>query len=496
MSDLYWVYDEPRWLKAWKRTRFMYQIRHCEVSINEDLSIHSKTVDQIAIRKAIEHFNSLPEKVREGAEDEEIDFPDFHVSFLSSKSDARILWLRVFNVIDSKVEKTEPDSVSSVWYRCSSEQLNRGIYPWFEYHEVGRIHPLPETDEWEWESANDCFLYEELWGGRQLFYNLTVALPEWHVPYLVHTSKRLDYVIGIRGKRMAIHFDNFRKVSNISIVYRLAPNSYRFLIENPTIVVKGQSNTDLIVSAIRGSFAPQIETGTGVHLEHNRIKESSMAGAPKGRSKPVRLEQFADKGDSPLIKILFLAANPSDTTRLRLAEEIRSIDQALRQSEFRSQFRIEQHWAVRPSDIQSCLLWHKPDIVHFSGHGSTSNKLIFEDDSGSSRPVSVRAMSQLFSVLRDNVRCVVLNACYSEEQAQAIAKHVDCVIGMSQAIGDKAAISFAVAFYQALGFGRDVNTAFDSGCLQIDLEGLDEQDVPRLIATRCNPKDVVFAAQG
>jgi hypothetical protein len=95
-------------------------------------------------------------------------------------------------------------------------------------------------------------------------------------------------------------------------------------------------------------------------------------------------------------------------------------------------------------------------------------------------------------VLKDNIRCVVLNACYSKKQAQAIAKHIDCVIGMSKAIGDEAAINFAVAFYQALGYGKNVKTAFDLGCVQIDLQSLNEQDTPKLSATKCDPEEIVF----
>jgi hypothetical protein len=199
------------------------------------------------------------------------------------------------------------------------------------------------------------------------------------------------------------------------------------------------------------------------------------------------------ESSSSAIKILFLAANPSGTTRLRLDKEIREIDQALRQAEFRDRFDIKQHWAVRVADLQGLLLRHKPDIVHFCGHGSASSGLVLEDASGKRHPVSARAMSQLFSILKDNIKCVVLNACYSEPQAQAIAEHIDCVIGMSEAIGDAAAISFAVAFYQALGFGRDVRTAFDLGCVQIDLENLDEQDTPKLLAKTSDPKDFVQA---
>ena len=193
-----------------------------------------------------------------------------------------------------------------------------------------------------------------------------------------------------------------------------------------------------------------------------------------------------------MIKILFLAANPSDTTRLRLDEESRAIDQAIRQAEFRDRFEIMQHWAIRVTDLQSLLLRHKPDIVHFSGHGSAEDEIILEDVSSKSRSVSIRALSQLFSILKDNIRCVVLNACYSEPQAQAIAEYIDCVVGMSTAIGDKAAISFAASFYQALGYGRGVKAAFELGCVQLDLEKLGEQNTPKLLSLRSDPEKIVF----
>lgn len=199
-----------------------------------------------------------------------------------------------------------------------------------------------------------------------------------------------------------------------------------------------------------------------------------------------------EKNNDSKIKILFLAANPTDTTKLKLDEELRAIDLALRQTDFRDKFEIKQHWAVRVADLQGCLLRHKPDIVHFCGHGSINSEVILKDSFGRSHPVSTHALSKLFSMLKDNIRCVLLNACYTEKQAQAIAEHIDCVIGMSKAIGDLSAISFATAFYQAIGYGKDIKTAFDLGCMQIDLENLGEPETPKLLAFKCNPKQILF----
>ncbi len=224
------------------------------------------------------------------------------------------------------------------------------------------------------------------------------------------------------------------------------------------------------------------------------VKRYDIAGfIEKAKFNRDKLKKLIEEEAISHTKILFLAANPSGTTQLRLDQEVRAIDQAILQTEFRDNFDIEQHWAVRVTDLPGHLLRHKPHIVHFSGHGSESSEIILEDDLGNSHPVSAGALGLLFSVRKDNIRCVVLNACYSERQAQAIAQHIDCVIGMSKAIGDSTAISFARAFYQALGYGEHVKAAFDMGCAQIVLEGLDEHDKPKLLAIKSDPEDIFFA---
>jgi len=65
---------------------------------------------------------------------------------------------------------------------------------------------------------------------------------------------------------------------------------------------------------------------------------------------------------------------------------------------------------------------------------------------------------------------------------------------MSDAIQDTAAISFAVAFYRALAYGKDVKTAFDLGCNQIGIEDLSQDEIPQLIALSVAPEKVVFVS--
>ena len=207
-------------------------------------------------------------------------------------------------------------------------------------------------------------------------------------------------------------------------------------------------------------------------LESGNIK-SPRPPVPKKGTKP--------SADGESFSILFLAADPTDAARLRLGEEQREIQEKLQLAKQRDRFNLQQRMSVRPVDISQALLDVQPRIVHFSGHGLSSGELCFENQSGQMLPIRPAALAALFEQFSKQVECVILNACYSETQAQAIAKHIQYVVGMNQEIGDRAAISFAVGFYQALGAGRSIEDAYKLGCVQIQLQGIDEHLTPVLL---------------
>jgi len=186
------------------------------------------------------------------------------------------------------------------------------------------------------------------------------------------------------------------------------------------------------------------------------------------------------KAGRPKIKALFLAANPRSTNRLAIDEEMHEIEQKLRAAEHRDVLVFQSAWAVRPDDLLQLLNQHQPHIVHFSGHGSGEGLSLAGDD-GRDRLVTTRALKMLFTTLKDNIRLVVLNACYSREQAQALVEIIDCVIGMKESIHDDTAIAFASSFYRAIGFGRSIQEAFEQGITLLLLEGIAEEDIPELL---------------
>jgi CHAT domain len=186
---------------------------------------------------------------------------------------------------------------------------------------------------------------------------------------------------------------------------------------------------------------------------------------------------------SPKLKILFLGANPKNTTRLRIDEELREIDQQLRLSTARERLSLAQAHAVRANDLQQALIDNEPQIVHFSGHGDTEG-IAIEDEHGNAHLISNEAVSDLFGLFKDNVKCVLLNACFSESQAKAILQHIPYVIGMRAEMPDEAAIKFSVGFYKAIAAGKTLEFAFNLGVNAIKLEGIDATLVPQLMKSQ------------
>jgi hypothetical protein len=203
----------------------------------------------------------------------------------------------------------------------------------------------------------------------------------------------------------------------------------------------------------------------------------------KGKRLSEEEDQYfeSSRTSNSIRKILFLSANPKGTNPLRLGEEIREIKEGLKRSKYRDLFQIKTAEAVRVGDIQRAMLDYEPNIVHFSGHGGGQEALVFEDVTGQIKLVSAEALAGLFSLFADRLDCVLLNACYSEVQAKEISRHINSVIGISQAIGDQAAIAFAVGFYDALGADRGVDFAYKLGCNAISLQGIPEHLTPKLL---------------
>jgi hypothetical protein len=187
------------------------------------------------------------------------------------------------------------------------------------------------------------------------------------------------------------------------------------------------------------------------------------------------------------LKVLFFAADPyslppSTSPRLLLDEDIRQIRQKIRLSEYRDAIEVDLRPAARLDDLLQALNEVAPDVVHFSGHGWDEGLIVMDREGLGPEDLDVALLTRLFQIFRGSIRLVLLNACKSSRQADAIAEVVGCAIGMRGEISDSAAIAFGAAFYRAVGFGHSVRIAYDQGCVAIGASA--ERDIPHLAARK------------
>src|ERR1700752_208745 len=169
------------------------------------------------------------------------------------------------------------------------------------------------------------------------------------------------------------------------------------------------------------------------------------------------------------IRILFLSSNPWTTSRILVDEEAREIFERIQEGRYRDNFELHKHTAIRPIDLQRLLLFHEPQIVHFSGHGNKAHKLIFGGSPGRGKSVDRQGLAAVFALYRPHLRLVLLNACFTKTQARSIAQGIDYSIGTGKGIGDKGGVAFAGAFYRALSFGKSIREAFESAKAELGL---------------------------
>lgn len=182
--------------------------------------------------------------------------------------------------------------------------------------------------------------------------------------------------------------------------------------------------------------------------------------------------------------VLFLAANPKDSEMLSLTKEFNAVQDNCPHND--DVWKLKPRFDITPKEILPLLLppvQGKPavaKILHFSGHGMGTDGLMLTDEEGYSQLVTTDSLATLLQNFSDSISCVVLNACYSEEQAKIIAQYIPNVIGTDNAIDDDKAIEFSEAFYLCLFRGETYENAFKMALAQVGIQNLSKGAQPIL----------------
>lgn len=185
------------------------------------------------------------------------------------------------------------------------------------------------------------------------------------------------------------------------------------------------------------------------------------------------------------VKVLFFAADPLSAhgraPRLLLDEDVRQIRRKVRAAEHRDALDFDFRLAAQADDLIQALSETLPRVVHFSGHGDRDGLVLASADGLRAHAADAAALRQLFEAFHGDIRVVVLNACLSLPQAEAIADVVGCAIGTRGSISDEAAITFGASFYRAIAFGHSVRAAYDQARVALALEHFEDRECPELV---------------
>lgn len=251
------------------------------------------------------------------------------------------------------------------------------------------------------------------------------------------------------------------------------------------------------ISSLQGKIAAKQKEVNGAAAKVERERQRIEKAAAKKRNQDAiqlkrtmgsisrtiedhttRLETLENAPEK--VTVLYLGTSPEDEARIRIDAEARDIHEAIRKSDNPQCVDFNDRWAVRQSDLLQALNETNPDIVHFSGHGAADGSIVLEDQFGNAVLLDKERLSVVVGAAAQHVRLIVFNACYSDEEVEKILCHVDATIGMADSISDDAAKAFAAQLYSSIGFGLDLQTAFNQACAAIVFVSPEEIETPRL----------------
>jgi predicted transcriptional regulator len=195
------------------------------------------------------------------------------------------------------------------------------------------------------------------------------------------------------------------------------------------------------------------------------------------------------------VNVLYLTANPYKRHSLRVDAEVGQVQEAIRGSVYRDNIKVEYRPAASLKTLIEGLNDHRPQIVHFSGHGYKGG-VVVDNPGVKKRPaetVSFELFSRAISATDAPPEIIVLNACESAGAQKALLPPAKIVVVMRDSISDVAATAFAVKFYAAIAAGQSVKSAFAQGKVAIEQVSLNEVDTPELlVAQGVDPAKVVL----
>jgi hypothetical protein len=176
---------------------------------------------------------------------------------------------------------------------------------------------------------------------------------------------------------------------------------------------------------------------------------------------------------NPPLRILVMAASPSDFEPLDALQEWMKISQALDDLQQQGRVELDRVPSGSLSDLRRKLMRNQYHVFHFIGHGrydddAQDGVLALEGPSGRAHLVTGTDLGVLLHDHR-SLRLAILNSCegargglndpYSGTAQSLIYQAIPAVVAMQFEITDNAAISFAHSLYETVANGYPLDAA-------------------------------------
>jgi MinD-like ATPase involved in chromosome partitioning or flagellar assembly len=201
------------------------------------------------------------------------------------------------------------------------------------------------------------------------------------------------------------------------------------------------------------------------------------------QTEPSKIDKTSDKNYHTTLstskidfKVMVFATNPQLVLEMEVQKKAWT---TLVESYYVNNIKFVYAHSVGLEDIMTKILHEKPNILHFSGFGGSDGIMLVNPIKGI-EIVNSAVLGTLFEYLcifEDlAIDVVILDGCYSEEQANVINKYVKYVVGVIDTTPKTYAISFNKGFYLKLSKNKDTQKAFEAGRVMAVLDGANKQN--------------------
>ena len=183
-------------------------------------------------------------------------------------------------------------------------------------------------------------------------------------------------------------------------------------------------------------------------------------------------------------RILVVQASTATLQGPNVNEEFRRISQSVAGAPYGHALSLECLQAARAADLPDRLARHGvPAVLHFSGRGTADGGGLrfLTEDGRDDMPITNSGLQKLIAEVADEgLELVVLNACWTDDLAGALAESAGCVIGTCGPIPDISALDYARELYRNIACGHSVGRAHRLACAATAMYGAAPADLPTL----------------